>query len=62
MRHEDLETADDMRQWNGPILLPFLDCFHVVHKDDEVLFLALVVYLGLVGISSRHCCSFCTML
>ena len=54
MRHEDLEAANDLRQWDRPILLPFLDCFHVVYKDDEVLLRALVVYLGLVGVSSRH--------
>lgn len=54
MRDEDLEAAHDLGQRDGAIALPLLDGLGVVHHDDEVLFLALVVDLGLGGVAAGH--------
>lgn len=54
MGNEDLETADDLRQRNRAVILPIFDSLDIINKYHEVLILALVVHLGLGGISARH--------
>lgn len=54
MGHEDVEAVDDLCHGNGLILLPILNILSAVNKDDEVVVLALVVDLGLSGMSTRH--------
>ena len=53
MGHEDVEAVDDLCHGNGLILLPILNILSAVNKDDEVVVLALVVDLGLSGMSTR---------
>lgn len=54
MGDEDLEATDDLCEGYGSIVLPILDSFHVVHKDNIVLLLALVVDFGLMSVSTSH--------
>ena len=54
MSDKNLEAADDLRQRDRSIILPLLDCLHVVDEDDKVVLLALVVHLRLVSVSARH--------
>ena len=54
MGDEDLEATDNLCQRNRSIVLPVLNSFHVVHEDNIVLLLALVVDLGLLTIPTSH--------
>ena len=54
VRDEDFEATDYLCQRNRSIVLPVLNSFHVVHKNDIVLFLALVMDFGLVRVSPSH--------
>jgi hypothetical protein len=56
VRNKDLEGTNDLCQWGALIRLPLLESLHVVDKDNEVVFLALEVDLGLLCFSSRHDC------
>ena len=55
MRNKDLEPAHHLRQWDRTIALPLLDGLGIIHHDDEVLLLALVVDLGLGSVAAGHC-------
>ena len=55
---EDLERADDLRQWDGLVGFPLLCSLCIFNEDDEVLVLALVVDLGLNGFATSHDCWF----
>jgi hypothetical protein len=54
VRDKDLEAADDLGDGSRAIVLPLLDGRDVVNEDDKVLVLALVVDLGLLGVSTWH--------
>lgn len=54
MGDEDFESIDDLCQWDGTVLLPVLDGFHVVDHDHKVLIFALVVDFGSRTVSASH--------
>jgi hypothetical protein len=54
---EDLEAVDDLGEGHALVLLPLLHGLGALDEDDEVLALALVVALGLGGVSAHvGCC------
>lgn len=56
MCDEDLEPVHDLREGDRAVLLPVLDGFDVVDKDDKIFVLPLVVDFGLVNVSAGHGC------
>ena len=58
VRHEDLVSADDLSEWDALVLPPLLDCFLRFDEDDEVVACALVMDLGLVGVTAHVECLF----
>ncbi len=54
MRDEDLEAVDDLGERYRSILPPVVYRLKIVHEDHEVLFLALVMHLGIHGVSTSH--------
>lgn len=57
MGDEDLEAVDDLGEGHALVLLPLLHGLGALDEDDEVLALALVVALGLGGVSAHvGCC------
>jgi hypothetical protein len=54
---EDLEAVDDLGEGHALVLLPLLNGLGALDEDNEVLALALVVALGLGGVSAHvGCC------
>jgi len=53
---KDLESADNLCQWDGLVGLPALCSLCIVNEDDEVVLLALEVDLDLVCFSTSHDC------
>jgi hypothetical protein len=53
---EDLEAVDDLSERHALVLLPLLNGFGALDEDNEVLALALVVALGLGGVSAHVGC------
>ena len=51
---EYLEPTYDLCQRNCPVIDPVFKGLGIINKDDEVFVLALIVNLGLSGVSSRH--------
>jgi hypothetical protein len=60
VRNEDLERTNELRERDTLILLPLLESLSIVDEDDEVVFLALVVDLGVLCFSPSHDC-FCNV-
>ena len=56
VRNKDLEGGHDLCEWGALICLPLLESLHIVDKDNEVVFLALEVDLGLWCFSLGHDC------
>ena len=56
MRDKDCETVDDLREWNGGVLLPLLELLNREDEYDKVLALPLIDDLGLFAGSTRHDC------
>ena len=54
MGHEDLEATHDLCEGDRAVLLPVLNRFGSVNVDHEVFVLAMVVNLGLRGITAGH--------
>lgn len=54
MRDKNFPASDDLRKGDTAVLLPVLHSLRVVHEDNEVIVLALVVDLGLGTVSTRH--------
>ena len=54
MGNKDLEATDNLCQRDRFVLPPILDSLHVVHEDDIVLLLTLVVNFGLVSVPTGH--------
>ena len=54
MGDKDLETTDYLRQGNRSVVLPVLHGLHVIHENNIILLLALVVDFGLVNVSASH--------
>ena len=54
MCDKDLESADNLRQWDRAIVLPFLNRLDVVDVNHKVLLLSLVMNLRLGCVSTRH--------
>ena len=52
--NKDLEATHNLRERDRSVALPVLNSFGSVHIDHEVFVLALVVDLGLRGISAGH--------
>jgi hypothetical protein len=53
---EDLEAVDDLSERHALVLLPLLNGLGALDEDNEVLALALVVALGLGGVSAHVGC------
>jgi len=54
--NEDLEAVDNLCERNALVLLPLLNGLGALDEDNEVLALALVVALGLGGVSAHVGC------
>ena len=54
MGHEDLKSADYLGQRNRFVVPPILYSLSIIHHDDEILLLALVVDFRLRAVSTRH--------
>lgn len=52
---EDLEGGDEVSHGDRLVGLPLIEGLHVVNKDEEVVFLALVVSLVLDSLAASHC-------
>ena len=55
MSGEDLERRNHLGERNGFVRLPLLVVLNAVDHHDEVLVGALVVELGVCGVSASHC-------
>jgi hypothetical protein len=53
---EDLEAVDDLSERHALVLLPLLNGLGALDEDNEVFALALVVALGLGGVSAHVGC------
>lgn len=53
MCHEDLEAIYDLGQRNRAIAFPLIERIGIVDIDDEILFLALIMNLGLRSVSAH---------
>lgn len=54
MRHEYFKPIDHLRQRDRPVFLPIFERLSIVDIDNEILFLALKMHLGLLGVSTSH--------
>jgi len=54
VRDEDLVGGDEVGQRDRLVRLPLLEQLGILNEDDEVVLLALVVDLGLVGLAANH--------
>ncbi len=54
MRHEDVERGDELSHGDALVGLPLLEGLNIVEEDKEVVRLALVVDLGLLGAPASH--------
>ena len=53
MCHKDLPAIDDLSKRNAAVFLPVLHRLLRLHKDHEVVVLALEMNLGLSGVTSH---------
>ena len=54
MRDKDLDGGDELSKGDARVALPLLELVDVVEEDEEVVRLALVVDLALLGAAARH--------
>lgn len=52
--YKDLEPANHLREWNGPVFLPLLHRLHIVDEDDKVIFFTRIVDFDLRNVSTSH--------
>lgn len=55
MSDKDLPTIQDVNKGDAAVVLPLLEDFKVVDKDNEVFGLALVEDLGSSFVATSHC-------
>lgn len=54
MRHENLKPVDHLRQRDRPVFLPIVERLRIIDIHNKILFLALKMHLGLLGVSTSH--------